>query len=290
MKNLLFLIFALLLILAPGLQAAENPEKISDLIYGNAQGRLQRLDIYYPRTQAPPSGYPLIICFHGGAWAIGNKHWDLVLRNLTKYGYAVASVDYRLSGQAIYPAQFLDARNATRWLLKNASRLRLDSQRIGVSGVSAGGQIALLLAFTQNQNLHGSPPLPKGTIKAVCVLYPVTDLISIVPPKKRTNPGNLISRLLGAPLADRMALAKLASPLTHVRRGIPPVLLIHGDKDSLVPLSQSKTLLHAAQACGADCILWVYANRQHGFGLYPSTLTDVGKFFDRNLKTVKVAD
>ncbi|MEO6054292.1 MAG: alpha/beta hydrolase [Chthoniobacterales bacterium] len=287
MKNLFFL-FLFFMVFSSAYPAPYRVgSKTTDLVYANNGGRDQRLDIYYPKTPAPPQGYPLIICFHGGAWIIGNKHWDLVLRNLTNYGYAITSVDYRLSREARYPAQLVDARNATHWLLQNASSLHLDPNRIGVSGASAGGHIALLLAFTQNQKLANTSPLPKTAIKAVCALYPVTDLISIVPPQKRNDPGNVISKLLGAPISQRLMLAMQGSPMTYVSKNNPPVMLIHGDKDMIVPISQSENLAHAMWKTGADTQLIIYAGRIHGFGLYPSTLMDVKKFFDRHLRPVK---
>ncbi|MEO6847573.1 MAG: alpha/beta hydrolase [Chthoniobacterales bacterium] len=279
--------FLLAILTAVNADAATHKTKVSDLIYAERGSHKMGLDLYYPKTAAPAKGYPLIICFHGGAWIMGNKawFWDLVLRSLTKSGYVIASVDYRLSSEATYPAQFADACDATRWLIHHAGSLQLDPHRIGVSGVSAGGQIALLLAFTQGHHISGSAPLPANTIKAVCALYPVTNLRAIVPAEKHYDPNNLIAKLLGGPLSEHEALAREASPETYVGKNVPPLFLVHGDKDIIVPLSQSRNLAAAVWKSGAKCQFLIYSGHGHAFRLYSSTLNEVSRFFDRYLRS-----
>ncbi len=144
-----------------------------------------------------------------------------------------------------------------------------------MTGASAGGQLALVLAF--------SKPSARF-IKAVCALYPPTDLVSIIPPEKRDQSNNLVALLLGAPVSKRLALARQASPATYVSRNAPPVLLIHGDKDRLVPIEQSETLDAALRRTGAESSLIVYKGSKHAFGLREDTILQVAKFFDRNAK------
>jgi len=246
------------------------------LTYAVAGDHKLRLDLYYPASPPPRAGYPLIISIHGGGWLIGNRNKDLVLRGLTRDGYAIASIDYRLSREAKYPAQIADTRHALQWLMKNATALHLDAKHIGATGASAGGHLALLLGL--------DPQTSPNPIKAICALYPPTDLISIVPPKNREERDNPVALLLGAPVSQRLALAKKGSPITYVTAHAPPVLLIHGDRDSLVPLDQSRVLNLALRHAGAKSSLMIFQGKGHAFGLDDSALRDVAGFFDRYLK------
>jgi acetyl esterase/lipase len=258
-----------------GISPANGTPVKRGLVYGQIGKLKLRLDLYYPKSPPPRNGYPLIICIHGGGWMIGNRGKDFFLRNLTKDGVALARIDYRLSGTAKYPAQIDDARNALAWLLKSAPVLQLDANRIGVFGVSAGGHLALLLGLSQ--------PESSRSIKAICALYPPTDLIGIVPPEKRDRRHNAVAALLGAPVSERLALARAASPMTYVSREAPPVLLIHGDRDHLVPIEQSRMLEVALRKAGAESTLIICPGRGHGFSLRREILAEVADFFARNL-------
>lgn len=249
-------------------------------------GRSLRLDLFYPETPPPPGGYPLIISLHGGGWIIGNKTRDLFLRPMTREGYAVASVEYRLSGEAKFPAQIEDVRRATHWLRDRAAALRLDPDRFVVTGASAGGHLALLLAFTQDRPLvaGGTPPLPEGAIKAVCAFYPVVDLVGVVPADRRDNPHNLVAALLGGSVTERLAAARLGSPIRHIRASSPPVFLIHGDADVLVPYEQSVSLARALARAGVECTFVTYEGAIHGFGPRRKTRGEISRFLARHLE------
>jgi acetyl esterase/lipase len=270
---------ALLFLLPAGYAASWAP----GLVFASPPGGDLKLDIYYPTTPPPPGGYPVILSFHGGGWIIGGRHRDLFLRGLVREGFALVSPQYRLSNRAKFPAQIEDARAAAHWLVKNAKALRLDPDRVVATGASAGGQLALLLAFSAEKTLvsGGTPPLPPHFIKAVCVLYPVTDLYGIVRPESRDSPQNLVAFLLGGSVREKEELARLGSPISHVTADSPPVWFFHGDKDPLVPLEQSRTLQRKLAAAGVKTRLVIREGRSHAFGLSPAEVREVGAFFRR---------
>jgi len=254
----------------------EDPSSSSrDLVYSTVGGHKLLLDIFYPDTPAPASGYPLILSLHGGAWAYADRHNDLILRKLTHQGYALASIDYRLSGEAIFPAQIDDARQAVQWLAEHATSLRIDTNKLVATGISAGGHLALLLGLSQ-------PPGARP-IKAVCALYGPTDLITILPPAMRNQSTNVLAALLGGPVSNKLELAREASPITYVRKDSVPVLLFHGEKDALVPVAQSIALDSALKTAGAQSTLVIYRDKGHAFDLDDAALLDVKKFYDRCL-------
>lgn len=259
--------------------------KQADLIYAYRNQQALKLDLYVPDSPPSSTGYPLIISFHGGGWALGNKHNDLFLKTLVDRGYALASVDYRLSGRAPFPAQIEDAREATRWLLHHASILHLDPRRFAATGISAGGHLALLLAFSEGHRFSSSAPAlpPAHTIKAVIAFYAPSDLIGIVPPKKRDERTNLVARFLGGPVSQRLSLAREASPIAYVRPGLPPVLLIHGNRDHVVPLDQSLGLAQALRKRHVQTGLIIYSGRGHAFRPSPQTIGAMEAFLKAHL-------
>jgi acetyl esterase/lipase len=234
------------------------------------------LDLYLPSSAAPTNGYPLVVSIHGGAWEVGDRHDDFIFREMTQWGYALASVDYRLCSEAKYPAQLEDVREATKWLAENSASWHIDTNRFFAAGFSAGGHLALMLGLAQKPG--------ERAIKAVCALYPPTDLTTILPQRMRSDSNNPVADLLGAPLTEKLALAREASPITYVRKDSVPVLMYHGDSDNVVPLSQSEALNRAMKVVGAKCTLMVYPHQGHGFWLQDGDLARVAKFFEKSAK------
>lgn len=239
-----------------------------------------KLDIYFPREGPPPEGYPLIIWFHGGGWILGNKRQDVFVRHFPRYGFAVASVEYRLAQNEPFPAQIRDARVAAWWLWKNAKELEIDPNAIVVAGQSAGGHIALLLASSQGKNPKGwGPSVPAGTLRAVAAMYAPTDLLRLVPPDARDNPLHPVALLLGDKVNNRVRLAREASPIFHITPGDPPTLLFHGVDDGIVPVEQSVLLSKILKSRSIPTRLTL-TEEGHAFRLYPDKVDDIINFFE----------
>lgn len=202
----------------------------------------QTFDLYLPKDniQGPTT---LVVWIHGGAWMFTNKDWNNV-KYLVKHGYALASIDYRLSKDATFPAQIKDCNAALNFLLANAASYGIDPRHFVVGGASAGGQLALLLGLARNERALGADPSVKPF--AILDFFGPTDLTSIIDEvgqgHGREVQEDVVPRLLGGPLIDHMELARQASPLSYVGRENPPVLILHGDKDDLVPYAQSQRL------------------------------------------------
>lgn len=258
-------------------------EKRPDLLYARHDGRNLYLDLYYPKTPPPRNGYPLIVCFHGGGWISGSKKRDLFFNELTRSGFAVASVQYRLSTQAKYPEQLRDIRAAARWLFDRAASLQLNPQKFVAAGASAGGHLALLLAFSQDREFSGMVSVPHDMFKAVCALYPPTDLVTIIPEYRRDRYDNLVCMLLAGTVNGRIVLAREGSPSSYVSKVSPPVFLVHGDRDPIVPLEQSESLAKALHEDGVETTLVVYRGSSHGFRPLPATIDQIERFFRRHL-------
>ncbi len=254
--------------------AAYGPARAGEKIHRNVrfaspQGHDLHMDLYVPKNVGPA---PVVTWIFGGSWRIGSKGYHVNMRDLPRYGIAVAAIQYRLSGTAKYPAQLEDCRAALRWLRAHGGAYGIDPGRIGLSGESSGGHLAALLG-----TMEGAP-----AIRAVCALYPPTDLVSLgrryAGPEKPSG----IERLLGGPIEQKLALAAAASPVTHVRPGAPPFLLIHGDRDELVPLAQSRELHRHLRQSGVESRLVIVPGKPHWFLLEERQLMEVARFFQNH--------
>lgn len=251
-----------------------------EFVYCRLPERDLALDIYYPRTPPPAGGYPLIVWFHGGGWILGSKRQDVFVRHFPLYSYAVASVEYRLAQGGSFPAQIRDARQATHWLWQHARELDINPDLMVAAGQSAGGHLALLLAYTQGESRKGwGPAVPRGTLKAVTALYPPTDLLKLVPPSARDNPIHPVAILLGDKVENRLDLAREASPLYHVKGGLPPTQLLHGESDSIVPVEQTLILDKKLKSSGVS-VRKLITDGGHAFTLYPDKIDDILAFFE----------
>jgi acetyl esterase/lipase len=257
----------------------------ADLEYARPGGKSLLLDLYLPKNTT--NATPVIVWIHGGAWDSGDKVPCPILK-MGRLGYAIASINYRLSSVAPFPAQIHDCKAAIRWLRANADRYGLEANRIGVFGASAGGHLAALLGATANvPELEGDAnPGYSSQVQAVCVLYPPTDLSQLsASPDFLTATNNPVATLLGGPINQRQALADLANPIKHASRDDAPFFILHGKRDKTVPEMQSILLYSALTKAGVRAD---FRSLNGGHGAWPSTTiaSEINYFFNRNLQSL----
>ena len=222
-----------------------------DLPYAN-HSPSQNLDIYLPDEKIDP--FPVILYLHGGAFAIGDKR-DMYVLNILKsikHGYALVSVNYRLSGEATFPAGLQDAKAAIRWVRANSEKYSLDGNRIAAWGCSSGANYAAMICLTDNvaelEDLNlGNPGYPCNVQAAVDWFGP-TDFLKMdeqleengFGPADHGEVDSPESRYLGAKISDVPLKVELANPMTYVHEHMPPILIQHGRLDDLVPVQQSR--------------------------------------------------
>lgn len=217
------------------------------------------LDAHLPEAASEPT--PAVIFIHGGAWLMGTRAvfgpMYLGMRpdpftTIAQLGIAVISIDYRMSGEALFPAQIHDVAAAHRYVVARAGELNIDPSRIAVWGESAGGHLAMLLAFQQgNAEYLGDLGAPVTTppIAALVDWYGVADLSTVAGlPIPGPSPE---AQLIGAEPAEDPSLAAHASPITHANASTP-TLVVHGTGDAIVPVSQSQRLVETVRALGGD--------------------------------------
>jgi acetyl esterase/lipase len=229
------------------------------------------LDLYLPRGKARE---PLIVWVHGGAWRSGSKK-SMPLSKLVEEGYPVASVDYRLSTQAKFPAQVHDIKAAIRFLRGHGERWHLPKKKIVVAGDSAGGHLAALVGVSNgNAELEGEVGSDRGQssdVQGILSFYGAANLTTIL---KQSTPHGLEVRvpaldlLLGGQPDAVPELARLASPVFHVDHDDPPLLLLHGDQDPQMPINQSLELWGAYKRVKAPVQLEVVHGAGHGGAMF----------------------
>ena len=276
---------------SPGVRPPRGIVAMRDLEYARVDGKSMRLDIYGPRASKKP--LPLVVWIHGGAWQNGDKR-SCLARRLADQGYVVASINYRLSHEAIFPAQIYDCKAAIRWLRANAGKYHIDPNRIGVWGASAGGHLAALLGTSGDvEDLEGSlgPQKVSSRVQAVCDYYGPTDLIQMdahAPRYSRLRhdaPYSPESRLIGGPIQQNKEKVARANPIRYVSKDDPPFLIVHGDRDPIVPIHQSKLLKDALAKQGVDVSFSTISGAGHGFGRRRNVERMVEAFFAKHLKS-----
>lgn len=229
-----------------------------------------------------------MVWIHGGAWLGGSKERPPALRFVAK-GYAVASVNYRLSQHAIFPAQIEDCKAAIRWLRANAAKHGYDPNRIGVWGSSAGGHLVALLGTTSGVKEFDVGPNAgvSSRVQAVCDFFGPTDftkMSSFPSTMHHDAPDSPEAKLIGGPVQENKDKARRANPITYVTKDDPPFLIVHGDKDPLVPHNQSELLLDALKKAGLEATLYTVQGGGHGGFKDPQVDVLVTQFFERHLR------
>jgi len=267
-KLILALGIALLTTLLPVHGAPEDSvSSTRDIPYAKVGTTTLRLDLSLPANLGKP--VPVLVWIHGGSWQYGSRQFPYA-QFFTEAGYAVASIDYRLSGQAAFPAQIFDCKAAIRWLRANAGIYHLDPERIVAIGGSAGGHLAALLGTTPDdpryEGSEGNPGV-SSRIQAVCDFSGPTDLLSIrgqylhLP---TTNRKDALEAFLGGTVEARADLARLASPALQVSAKACPFFIAHGDRDPVVPVKQSQELYDALIKAGVPATLRIVRGGGHG--------------------------
>ena len=245
---------------------------LHDVVTGKGGDTDLHAEIAYPKDAGAP--LPAVIYIHGGGW-IGGSYKRAPILHLAQTGYFAASIEYRLSSVAKWPAQIEDCKLAVRWLRANAAHYHVDPNRIGVWGDSAGGHLVDCLgtmADVKNYEGTGGYPGVSSAVDAVVDFYGPTDF---------TDPGTysfeatrLTKGLFGVARDQNPGLWKSGSPLAYVKAGDPPMLLVHGDSDEMVPLAQSTVFDAALTQAGVPHQFLIVKNAGHSFRPKPGAVID----------------
>jgi acetyl esterase/lipase len=252
--------------------AANRYQTFPNLTYLTATNHELKLDIYKRRDTTGPQ--PTIIYMHGGFWAAGAKEGAVMnLMPWFEMGWNVVNVEYRLARVAQAPAAVEDCLCALRYVAAQAKTYDIDTARIVVTGESAGGHLALTLGMIPDtsgldRQCAGATPLPK--VAAVINWYGVTDVNDVIDGPNRANAA---MQWFGS-LPNREEIARRVSPLTYVRKGLPPILTIHGDKDTTVPYQHAVMLHQALGKVGVTNQLLTIPGGRHG-GFTPEERTKI---------------
>ena len=251
-------------------------EVFYDVVYANASTSDLLLDIYIPSGEGP---HPLFVNIHGGGWAAGDKalHNESAAMQLYDSGngaWAVASINYRLTNEAVWPAQIEDTKASIRWLKENAETYRIDSQMIVAGGSSAGGHLSAMLAVTNGDTIYDNSSLGSmnysSEVNAVVDWFGVTNFYTISDYFESQNISkpwpmeSLLACSMGTDCTNESVIS--ASPALLVNGSEPPMLLMHGVNDTSVPPSQSQELADALSS--NNSIFWhhEFADAEHGIG------------------------
>ena len=275
---------------------ARTPETVAvhrDIPYAATKNPKQTLTLVLPKK--PPSDKPLpVIAFvHGGGWRNGDKAGGVgkVVPYAARGHYAGVSIGYRLSGEAIWPAQIHDCKAAIRWLRANATKHNLDADRIAVWGSSAGGHLVAMLGTSagvkEMDGRLGENTEQSTRVACVADWFGPTDLLQMdatAPAGARMvhdSPDSPESKLIGGPIQENKAKVATANPVT---KDDPPFLIAHGTVDPLVPFNQSELLTAALTKAGCDVLLLHIVGAGHGFSNHPEIDRRMQQFFAKHLR------
>ncbi|MCX7839304.1 MAG: alpha/beta hydrolase fold domain-containing protein [Anaerolineae bacterium] len=283
----------------PATRATPPPPKVEpkagasylDVTYCTPEGIAQKMNLFYPKSLSDKP-MPIAVYVHGGGWTSGDKGsgaGSADMQELLARGYIVASLDYRLAPQSKWPSQITDVKCAIRHLRAHAAMYHLDPNRIGVWGGSAGGHLVAMLGTTDARAGFdvGEYLDQSSRVQAVVDLFGPADL-----PAMLSGRAFIVAQtVFGATSRDDPVLVK-ASPVTYITPDDPPFLILHGDKDTVVPLEQSQILYDKLKAGGVHATFVIVKNAGHGFTPSDGTMSPsraeltkmIADFFDQHLK------
>jgi acetyl esterase/lipase len=266
----------LLLLLTLGLSQAKPA--LTNIVYSTAGDQQQKLDVYFPAGFEPGKSpaRPAVLCIHGGAWRGGSKA-DMApfAEELTRHGYVSVSISYRLFDPAkhpenVWPAQYDDAQRAVRWMRANAGTIGIQPDRIAAMGASAGGHLVALLGTTDTRPGGAGLPEHSSRVNAVIDVFGPTDLTKDFSHLRlgTATVQQLVDDFLGTkkPAAEITAAKKESSPALRIDSKTVPFLIFHGDKDTIVPVEQSRLMETALKQAGRPVTYVELKGEGHGLG------------------------
>lgn len=271
----------------PAADATDAARHFTDLVYATVGGKDLALDLHLPAGVRHPS---LLVFVHGGAWTTGSKAQYPTF--LLARGFAVASLDFRSSNEAPFPADLFDIKAGIRYLRAKASHYGYRSNRIAIVGASSGGHLAALVGVTNGEaaleGTEGEYLSESSAVQAIVSYFGASDLTTIL---AQSTPAGLavrepaLKRLLGATPDQVPALAKLASPIFHVTRNAPPIMLLHGDQDTQMPLNQVYEMQWAYEQAGRHAEVLILHGVDHDAGPFfrDAPVERVAQFLKHNI-------
>lgn len=273
-----------------------------DIAYIPSGDDAQKLDLYYPEKRADKP-LPLIVHIHGGGWRGGSKYPCPVVHMVNR-GYVVASVEYRFSQKALFPAQIQDCQAAIRWLRAHRADYQIDPERVGVVGGSAGGHLSALVGTAGGKKVFspiGGNEEQSDRVQAVCDYFGPKNFASVMQQAEEdkniknifqfNTPSDPYSGLIGVSLINHPQQTAAVSPIHYVSPETPPTLMLHGTHDALVPYAQSEEFESALKAQRVPVWLQKLPGSGHGGGAFgkPQVTTLINNFFDKYLRGRDVA-
>jgi acetyl esterase/lipase len=261
----------------PPFTLPDNVDMRLDVVYGQGGGRDLRADLFLPNDVQGP--VPAIVFIHGGGWRNGTKAGhDRQASLLASRGYAGICIEYRLSGEAIFPAAVHDCKCAIRWVRANAAEMNIDPERIAAAGGSAGGHLTGMLATTAGRDdlegEGGNPGVPSAIQLAISLngVFDMRPFGTIVPSAPVAE--NPIVLFLGGTPEQVPEAYEAASSILHVDENTPPCLVFHGTGDDVVPWKQSADFVEKVRSVGQDAEFALNEGGGHGFTMSPEFFHD----------------
>jgi acetyl esterase/lipase len=239
----------------------QNYQVFHDIVYQTVSNRELKLDLYKNQKQGL---HPTLLVIHGGGWIKGQREDLSFFAPYLDWGFSIANIEYRLASDALAPAAVEDSICALHWVIKNAKNYNFDTNKIVVTGFSAGGHLALMTGITPSSSQFDRKCRGKEKLKVAAIVNwsGITDVSDLL---RGSNQKDFAVQWFGNKTSsDEIELAKKVSPINFVRPGLPPILTIHGEKDNLVPYAHAVRLHEALDKVSVSNQLFTVFGAEHG--------------------------